>query len=358
MISPAYESFVNDVIYDNYKKYEAAEEGIIGGILLGILAAPFILITGICMFMQVYIKVDELKHKPEIKNTKNVFNAIKSEYQNAAKKAYNDTSIMKELNAEVLKMIKVQLSKNNALAKKYNLTENDFEINNVLLPATFNIPKSFGIGGIMSLRNDKIYSGNGNTGTVIENSFVGVVSSLKVSTLSRFDDKDIKAAKKFVGIIAYNPIKQEISKKMGYTDDIPENVISDEKYNDYINKIKKNKNLAKSSNDEDSGFAKEWINDKNNYDYMISACKKEALKEYNDSDQVDIPSKISANDIEIKNTSYSSNNMYCAIFRLTDPCVNRIKRNSDYSWIDNDTYNVAVWFDVPTKEVKNAELIE
>ena len=70
MISPAYESFVNEILYDNYKNYEAAEEGIIGGILLGILAAPFILITGICMFMQVCIKVDELKHKPEIKNVK------------------------------------------------------------------------------------------------------------------------------------------------------------------------------------------------------------------------------------------------------------------------------------------------
>ena len=86
MLSPSYESFVNDLVYDNYKKYEAAEEGIIGGILLGILAAPFILITGMCMLMQVYIKVDELKHKSEIKNTKNVFNVIKSEYQNAAKK--------------------------------------------------------------------------------------------------------------------------------------------------------------------------------------------------------------------------------------------------------------------------------
>ena len=28
------------------------------------------------------------------------------------------------------------------------------------------------------------------------------------------------------------------------------------------------------------------------------------------------------------------------------------------NWIENDTYNVAVWFDVPTKEVKNTELIE
>lgn len=265
---------------------------------------------------------------------------------------------MKELNTEALKMIKVQLSKNNALTKKYNLTENDFEISNVLLPATFIIPKSYGIGGTMTLRKDEIYSGNGNTETVIENSFVGVVSSLKVSALSRFDDKDIKSAKKFIGIIAYDPIEQKISKKTGYTNDIPENIISDEKYNEYISKIKKNKNLTKSVNDEDSGFAKEWINNKNNYEYMVKVCKKEALKVYNDPDQVEFSSKISANDLEVKKTSHSSNTMYCVIFRLTDSCVNAIRRNPDYSWIDNDTYNIVVWFDAPTKEAKIAKLIE
>ncbi len=358
MITLAYESFINEICYDTYKKYEVAEEGIIGKILLGILAAPFILIAGMCMFMQVYIKIDEFKNKPNIKNAKDVLNAIKNEYQNAAKKEFNNPAVKKTLNDEALKMIKVQLSKNSTLAKRYNLTEKDFEISTVLLPAAFKIPKEFGIGGKMSLEKDDIYTGNKNTGMIVENSFVGVVSSLKTSTLSKFNENDIDSAKKFVGIIAYNPIEKKISKKMGYTDAIPDNMISDEKYEEYTNKIKKNKKLAKPNKDEDSGFAKAWINDKSNYDYMVKECKKSALNEYNDPNQTDLPIKLTANDLEVKKTSFGNNNMYCVIFRLTDSCVNKVKEDSKYSWIKNDDYNVATWFDVTTKTVDSSKMIE
>lgn len=238
MITPAYESFVNEICYD----YRDANEGfttellgLLKSFVLKFVIAPFIVIGGLTALCMACIIVEDIKykdaHKEDFKDAKAYGDYITKLYQDAANDALKDSKIKVSIDNSVNKLIAKQLKDNKDLADKYNLTIKDFSLEIKKCPVTIKMPD-------FPKRGTRVEYIGGNV-IQAKDACLACVTSLKKETIAKFNEDDAYFAERFTGIVFYDPIKKEIIQNYGYDEKLPENVINREEYNRYINSIKK-----------------------------------------------------------------------------------------------------------------------
>ncbi len=235
MITPAYESFVNEICID----YKEANEGIVGELIksfvLKFIVAPFLVITVITIAEVVCIASYEnswkKEHKKDFENAKAYTDFITKKYQDAVNSALKDSKIKNNINSVVKNFINKQLKENKDLVSKYNLSIKDFNTEIKKCPVNIKMPEFRDADG-------RISHYGFNTAQVPDACLI-CVSSLKKETITRFDETDAYFADRFTGMVFYDPVKNEIIKDIGYDKKLPENVIDKKEYDNYINSIKK-----------------------------------------------------------------------------------------------------------------------
>lgn len=235
MITPAYESFVNEICID----YKEANEGIVGELVksfvMKFIVAPFLVITAITIAEIVCIVSYEnswkKEHKEDFKDAKAYTEYITKKYQTAASNALKDPKIKNSINNSVKNFISKQLKENKDLTSKYNLSINDFTTEIKKCPVNIKMPDFVD-------KNGRISHYGFNTAQVKDGCLV-CVSSLKKESIARFNGDDAYFVDRFTGMIFYDPVKNEIIKDIGYEQKLPENVIDKKEYDNYIKSIKK-----------------------------------------------------------------------------------------------------------------------
>lgn len=238
MISPAYESFINEICYDYHDANEGFTTELLGllkSFVLKFVIAPFIIIGGLTALCMACIIADHIKyneaHKEDFKDAKAYGDYITKLYQDAANDVLKDSKVKESINNSVKKLIAKQMKENKDLAVKYNLTVKDFSLEIKKCPVTIKMPD-------FPKRGDRMGCIGGNV-IQAKDACLACVTSLKKESIAKFDEDDAYFAERFTGIIFYDPIKKEIIQNYGYDEKLPENVIDRKEYNRYINSIKK-----------------------------------------------------------------------------------------------------------------------